>query len=298
MKNKVVVFNGEVEAVELPAVELGRGQLLVKPSAFYLGFPDRAVVEGREPVLLPRILGTACAGRVVEASGSDTQLSGKYVVLSPIAGGVRSVLDVDGFLRAYVAVEPSMVYKSAAAVTLADLLEPFAEHAIALASRAKGSAVVVGCDIVGVSAALYLKLSGFEPSMACASGAGVAKRLELKVFKSTSDLPPRADAVVASAEAPGLLDDVLSRVEAPVIALSGFLGSTAIRLRRPGETLVIRVDDAKTGEARRGVVREVAELVGGLVRSAEIRDVGDAVGFLPPRGLGVALFLRQQTQTL
>ncbi|AFK51579.1 hypothetical protein TCELL_1156 [Thermogladius calderae 1633] len=287
MRNKAVVYDGSLAYADLPAVVLNRGMVLVKNSMAYVGFQDEELLEGREPVILPRLLGSVCAGRVIE-SPEQPYLTGKFVVTNPLVSGSRSVLDVDGCLSTYFQVDPKRVYGTYPTVEPVNLLEPYASHALELAGESEGNTLVLGCNIVGLMTATALRDRGFEPYLLCEKSLAQAKRLGLRVFRNVGDLPVDLETLVVVEVTPALWD-LADRSPLRRLVVSGFSGTRSLRLGLSRELVVVYLDTATPASS--GGARRLAEKALGLVKVFNVKSVEDAVGFLPPRGLGTILRL-------
>ncbi|MGC9012046.1 hypothetical protein [Thermogladius sp.] len=285
MRNKAVVYDGSLSYSDMPAVVLNRGMVLVKNSMAYVGFQDEELLEGREPVILPRLLGSVCAGRVIEAP-EHPHLTGKFIVTNPLVGGSRSVLDVDGCLSTYFQVDPKRVYGTYPALEPVNLLEPYASHALELAGKSEGNTLVLGCNVVGIMTAIALRDKGLEPYLLCEKCLAQAKKLGLRAFRNVGDLPLDLETLVVVEAAPSLWD-LADRSPLRRLVVSGFSGTRSLRLGLSRELVVVYLDTvtpATGGEARR-----LAERALSLVKVFNVKSVEEAVGLLPPRGLGTIL---------
>lgn len=285
MRNKLILFDGGIELVDLPAVTLNKGMILVKNSLIYLGFQDEALLEGVEPVLLPKTLGSVCGGRVIEAVDNPS-LTGKFIVTNPLVENSRSVLDVDGCLSQYFQVDARRVYKTAQSIEPVDLLEPYATHATELANLSRGGAVLVGCNIVGLMTALSLRERSVEPYMVCERRLSHARSLGLRVYKNASDIPPDLDTLII-AEGGSLVWDIMERTSVRNIVVSGLSGLRSLRVVSPRQLNVAYIGSIT--QSGGDDARRLAGMFLGFVKIVEVRSLEESLGYLPPRSRGVII---------
>ncbi|WP_440059585.1 hypothetical protein ACSU1N_00015 [Thermogladius sp. 4427co] len=285
MKNTRVVYEGRVSILETPAVELWKGMILVKNYMAYIGFQDEALINSVEPFILPKTLGSVCVGRVVE-SHEETGLTGRFIVVNPMVGGSRTVLDEDGCLSTYFQVRPERVYRVVQSPEPDHLLEPYIAHAQHLADNSEGEVLVLGCNIVGFSTSLVLYNRGRTVYMLCRRLLNLARNLGLKPYRNVNDLPPSLDTLVIGGYDPTLWD-VLEKIRFRKVIVSGFAGLRYIRVPAGDEIVLVKAVDISYSPSE-----EVAGVLKSLipyVKTASVKNIEDSLGYLPPRGLGVIL---------
>jgi len=285
VRNKIILFDGGLEQVDLPAVTLNKGMILVKNSLIYLGFQDEALLEGGEPVLLPKTLGSVCGGRVIEAVDHPS-LTGKFIITNPLVENSRSVLDVDGCLSQYFQVEARRVYRTSQSIEPVDLLEPYAAHATELAGFSRGGVVIVGCNIVGLMTALSLREKSVEPYMVCERRLIHARSLGLRVYKNPGDIPSDLDTLII-AEGRPFIWDIMERTSVSNIVVSGLSGLRSLRVLPPRQLNVTYI--ASITQSGGDVARKLAGRLLDFVKIAEVGSIEESLGYLPPRSQGVII---------
>ncbi|MEZ0393515.1 MAG: hypothetical protein ABWK00_00485 [Desulfurococcaceae archaeon] len=288
MRERYVAFDGRTFRVfERPAVPVERGWMLVKPLYVYVGFPERLLYSGLEPVEVPRRIGSSCVAKVIESQGPE--LSGRLVVTKHLLSGRLVGLDVDGCLSTYAGVPGDLVFWLPDRAEPHYALLPFVQHALDIAGEAYGNVLVIGCNLVGLLAALAMRDSGMEPTVYCARGIGPARRLGLRATPKAGDLAGSYDVVAVVEAQEGWALSALAGIRYSRLVISALARPGRIPLPASGRAEVVVLDDveARGGEKlwkHCGTARE-------LVRVVRVRDPEEALGLLPPGGLGYVVEL-------
>ncbi len=295
MRVKRIIYDGSGVLVdETRYVVIRESHYLVKPLHVFVGFIENILLQGYRPLLKPLVLGSSGVARVLESSyGSDPGLTGKIVIISPI--GERGILswDADGVLSTYASIHRSYIMKTVARDRPEYAYYPFVAHGCSLGEVAGDNTLIVGCDIVGVSAAMYLSLKKYGYGLYC-GGERVGNRIGLNIYRNLGEIQENYDSIIITDHRASLAYSVLRRVTTKRIIYSAFtdhslifsMSSTLITMKM-NNTMIKHLDenDAKTimKKLRRHIV---------FVNSD---DLGKIKELIPTRGLGVVVSLRSRS---
>jgi len=291
VRGEALVATGwSLEVREVP-VKYSSGEYLVKPLGVHLCGFDNAVAYGYLPVTKPTIVGSTGVARVIEAGyGAREELSGKIVLVSPIAGDKLIGYTRDGLLAKY-----SSIPSEAIAFSL-NKFEAYHAAWFHLALAQAVNELVAGKTILIVggglaSLALALLANNSSPNIAILTysrrSARLFKDLGLEVINDVISAKCCFEAVfynTLSLSAARALNKVLS--QRSLIYLNPLINS--MKLRTLGEVTLVKVNP---GEKHIGQIYGVWSKLNRYIKVIKVEDVKSTLGLLPVDGSGaIVLF--------
>lgn len=291
MRQRSVVFDGGVRVADLPFVKVEQGEVLAKTIYVYVGQLERSIIN--HAAIPPRrvILGSSGVVKAIETTSNDTSTVGKYLVVSPLSRYGVLAYNIDGLLANYSAVKPEHVLEELVEADPHIALKPLVAHGVELGLESEGTALIAGCNLVALSAALTLRESSTEPVMYCESSPRPVAQLGLSIARHMGNLPSRVDSVILTEPGVSIHYKLLKHVDPRKVIVSPLSLSTWIPVNpRVGKTVIVYLDSVRNSEPR--LTDRILRELSGFVKRIEIDDVEKAVGLLPPQGLGFILVLR------
>ncbi len=291
MRGEALVATGwSLEVREVP-VKYGSGEYLVKPLGVHLCGFDNAVAYGYLPVIRPTIVGSTGVARVIEAGyGAREELSGRVVLVSPIAGDKVVGYTRDGLLAKYSSIPDEAIAFS---------LNKFeAYHAawfhLALAKAVNENVVGKTLLIVGgglASLALALLASDSSPNIVVLTyskrSAKLFKDLGLEVISDVISAKCCFEAVfynTLSLNTARALNKVTS--QRSLIYLNPLVSS--MKLKTISEATLVK---AYPEEKHVGQIHGIWSKLSRYVRVVKVDDVKSSLGLLPVNGSGAIVLL-------
>lgn len=295
MRVKRIVFDGSAVLVdEARYVVIRESHYLVKPLHVFIGFIENILLQGYRPFLKPVVLGSSGVARVLESSyGSDPGLAGKIVIISPI--GEKGVLswDADGVLSTYASVHRSYVMKTIARDQPEYAYYPFVAHGCSLGKIAGDNTLIIGCDIVGISAAMYLSLKKYGYGLYCGGGRA-GNRVGLNVYRNLGEIQEDYDSIIITDHRASLTYNVLRRVATRRLIYGAFTDHSFVSSR--SNTLVaMKIHDTMIGHVDENDVKTIMRKLRRHIVFISSNDLGKIKELIPTGGLGVVVSLRSRS---
>jgi len=289
LRVEAIKYHGKLEVFELPAQEVKHGHVLAKTLYVFLSALEKVLMSGWEPVVKPVVPGSAGVVRVLEdPSGRFSELSGRVFTVSPLGAGGVLGLDADGLLSTYQSLHVSYLYTPVSEPKPYHSLQPYTAYSLSLGMRVHGTTLIVGCEFPEIALATYLsEYRGEEPVLLCSNPPRYA-RIPVKVHKNIGDLDKQYASIVIGCAPPSLIHDLLREVRTENIVVSAFSRLKTLPLT-PGITARVKYVDRISAEVEQEVVEELSKKLAHIIRVARVNSIEQAIGFLPPRGMGVVL---------
>lgn len=289
MKQRLLVYSGRLEVVEYSGVIVHDG-ILVKPLYVYIGDLERAVVEGRLPVLKPTILGAAGVARVVEVTGPFTEYTGKVYTVTPL--GARGVLGVgeNGLLATFTSIHPSYLDEPLLNPSPLDAVRPLVKHAVELAQLAEEPVLVEGCGLIGVATGMALRYRSAEPIFYCEELRRNALNYGFTTASHTSELSRKWNALILTSANTASKYRVLRDLDYCKLLISKLSFTSWTPIKETALNLEVVVVNRGERAEQSLVKRVLSDLSKGL-KVHNLTSLENSVGLFPPRGLGSIISL-------
>lgn len=291
MKTETLVYNGSVRFIDRSIASVKYSYLLVKTLYVYLGLFEKILLSYSEPLVKPITLGSGGVVKIIEdPSGLSSELSGKNAVVSPFGSQGILGLEQDGLASNYTQIHSSYIYKYITEPRPHYAVYPYVAYGITLCEETGNPVLIVGCDIVSISAAIYLKSIGLDkPDILCSRLPSFLKKYDLKILQHINDLLPRYDTVVVSYEKYSLIHSVLDFIDYKKLVLTNTSRVRIIPVKRNINTRVVYLDYIR--EVDEKSVEKITREIFRDVKIIRVKSLSEAVGLLPPRRFGLIIEL-------
>lgn len=289
MKQQLLVYNGQLEVVEYPGVVVHEG-VLVKPLFIYVGDFEKAVLEGRIPILKPITLGAVGVVRIVEAAGAFTEYTGKIYTVTPF--GTRGVLGVEenGLLATFTSLHVSYLDEPLPNPSPLDAIRPLIKHSIELARSCEEPVLVEGCGLIGVATGMALRHRKIEPVFYCEEARKNALGYGFAVASHISELNRKWSDIILTSTNITSKYKVSRDLDYRKLVISKLSFTSWIPVKRGAFNSEVRVVDKGDGVS----ASLVKSVMGDLNKGIKIHNVASlehSIGLFPPKSLGSIISL-------
>ncbi len=290
MRSQKLVFDGANILVERERlIVVRRGFVLAKVYYFYLGLIDNLLINGNVVSMPPRILGSSGLVRVLEVSPSiEESIAGKLVMIKPFGRLGVLVLDTDGVAANFTSIHASYLHYYVENIDPWYSVYPLILHGFRLAEVSEEPVLITGCNIVSMSAALYLEMKNVSYSMYCEK-TNYARRLGLNAYRNAKDLGKKYNSIIITPAPPGHVISLLEESSFNSIVLSGiinidYLPISIIRKNKDLRLRIIEELSANTVFARRA-----SQKLKRFIDIVHVSDLEEIINLLPVRKLGLII---------
>lgn len=291
LKIESLVYNGSINTITKNTISVKYGYLLVKTLYVYIGLVEKIVLNNYEPIIKPIIMGSSGIVKIIEdPSGLTSELSGKTAVVSPF--GLQGILglDQDGLASNYTQLHTSYIYKYVTEAKPYYTIYPYIAHSLKLCKEAENPVLIIGCNIVSISSALYLTHIGLDkPDLICSRIPSFLKNYDLKILQHVSDLLPKYNTVIVSYEKYSLIHDVLRNIIYNNIVLTSLSRVRNIPIKAGLNARINYIDSVDYIDD--GSINEILRIISKDIKIIRVKSLSESIGLLPPRKFGLIIEL-------
>lgn len=294
MKLKSMIYSGNLEISELPAVVLTPGRVLAKPMAVYIGDVERDVLNNEIAITKPLVLGSTGIVKIIETYGDMPGFIGKEFTVSPMGDDGLLGINTNGLLASYINLHPSHIEEETCTRNPSEALKPLIRHAVSLSAKCVEPVLVEGCDLIGIATGLAIRASGVEPIFYCERGARNALAHGFEVYGHLSNLSNKYRSVLITSRNVAVHYKLLRNLEISKLLISPLSLMNWIPLRGIGSVDIEIV--TKERDINDNVVKNTLNTVSRMIKVFVVEDIEATRGLLPPRGLGFIVVFKKQEE--
>lgn len=293
MRNKFVQVSGDISVVEEDFTLIEPNSLICKPIYVYLGYLEKKLFNQAYYTGRPVIPGSSGVVKIIEdPSGKRGDLSGKHVIVRPWGRQGLIGLEKNGLLTHFASIPPEYIWEFVNQPKPHHAIAPYVSHALNLAGFGEDPSIVLGCDIVGLAIAVLLKKMGREePVVVCENPPRHARRIGLEIYESINATSKYYTTVYVTDGGFPFIHDSLRELNYRYIVVSSYALINYLPLKREFEARIISTFSDES--FNHSLVRSVSTSLMKAIDYVEVSDVSEATLLLPPRDLGVVVYIKR-----
>lgn len=291
MKNESIIYDGNIKLIDRNILSIRNNYLFAKSLYIYMGLIERILLNNYEPLTKPVILGSCGIVKIIEdPSGLSSELSGKNAIVS--FNGAHGILSLenDGLASNYIQLHRSYIYKFITDIKPYYTIYPYIAYSLTICREVENPVLLIGCNILSVSQALYLKNIGLDsPDIVCSKIPNFMKKYGLKILQHTGDLLPKYNTIIVNYEKYSLIYDIINSIDHKKLVLTNLSRLKIIPVRRNMNTRVIYINNI--GDIDENDVEKITKDILVDIKIVKAKSLSEVIGLLPPKRFGLVIEL-------